>query len=117
MRRRAAPPARRVGCAIARPACRSACARSPPASSAPPRRPRNCRHHHVMPHPHRPGGTDMPDTATLILRAVAEVAPDADVSAIDPAADLAEQLELDSMDFLNIVAAVDEATGVDIPEQ
>ena len=60
----------------------------------------------------------MPDEPTsLILAAIAEVAPDADLSAIDPTADLTEQLELDSMDFLNIVVAVNEATGVEIPER
>ena len=60
----------------------------------------------------------MPDEPTsLILASIAEVAPDADLSAIDPTADLTEQLELDSMDFLNIVVAVNEATGVEIPER
>ena len=60
----------------------------------------------------------MPDEPTsLILAAIAEVAPDADLSAIDPTADLTEQLELDSMDFLNVVVAVNEATGVEIPER
>ena len=60
----------------------------------------------------------MPDEPTsLILAAIAEVAPDADLSAIDPTAALTEQLELDSMDFLNVVVAVNEATGVEIPER
>ena len=60
----------------------------------------------------------MPDEPTsVILAAIAEVAPDADLSAIDPTADLTEQLELDSMDFLNVVVAVNEATGVEIPER
>lgn len=62
----------------------------------------------------------MPDHATatsLILAAVAEVAPEADLASLDPTADLTEQLELDSMDFLNVVVAVNEATGVEIPER
>lgn len=62
----------------------------------------------------------MPDHATaisLILSAVAEVAPEADLAELDPTADLTEQLELDSMDFLNVVVAVNEATGVEIPER
>ena len=60
----------------------------------------------------------MPDeTTALIRRAVADVAPDAELDGVDPTADLAEQLELDSMDFLNIVVAVNEATGIEIPER
>ena len=62
----------------------------------------------------------MPDHATatsLILSAVAEVAPEVDLAGLDPTADLTEQLELDSMDFLNVVVAVNEATGVEIPER
>ena len=57
------------------------------------------------------------EPTSVILAAVAEVAPDADLSAIDPTAELTEQLELDSMDFLNVVVAVNEATGVEIPER
>ena len=57
------------------------------------------------------------EPTSVILAAIAEVAPDGDLSAIDPTADLTEQLELDSMDFLNVVVAVNEATGVEIPER
>jgi acyl carrier protein len=53
----------------------------------------------------------------VIVAALAEVAPDADLAALDPAADLVQQLELDSMDFLNVVDAVNEATGVALPER
>lgn len=49
--------------------------------------------------------------------ALTEVAPDVDPSAIDPGAELAEQLDLDSMDFLNVVVAVNERTGIEIPER
>jgi acyl carrier protein len=52
-----------------------------------------------------------------VLFAVVEVAPDVDPVAIDPAADLAEQLDLDSMDFLNAIVAIHEQTGIEIPER
>jgi acyl carrier protein len=52
----------------------------------------------------------------VLMRALAEVAPDIDPDSIDPAAELAE-LEIDSMDFLNLVVAVHEQTGIDIPER
>ena len=52
----------------------------------------------------------------LVLRAIGEIAPEADLDAIDPDEELREQLDIDSMDFLNIVTAIHEETGLDIPE-
>ena len=51
-----------------------------------------------------------------VLRAIGNVAPEADLDHIDPTIDLREQLDLDSMDLLNIMIGIHEATGVDIPE-
>ena len=36
---------------------------------------------------------------------------------LDGSVELAEQLDIDSMDFLNLVTAVSERTGIDIPER
>lgn len=52
---------------------------------------------------------------TLILRELGNIAPEAG-SDIDPDTDLREQIDLDSMDILNLMIAIHEATGVDIPE-
>ena len=52
----------------------------------------------------------------LVLRAIEEIAPEADLDDIDPDDELREQLDIDSMDFLNIVTAIHEETGIDIPE-
>jgi acyl carrier protein len=52
----------------------------------------------------------------LVLEALAGVAPEADLAHLDPREDLREQLEIDSMDLLNLVIAVHERTGVEIPE-
>jgi acyl carrier protein len=52
----------------------------------------------------------------LILRVLGDIAPEAEVDHIDPAVDLREQLDLDSMDILNLMVGIHEATGVDIPE-
>jgi acyl carrier protein len=52
----------------------------------------------------------------LILHEVANIAPEADPNQIDPTADLSEQVDLDSMDLLNLMIAIHAATGVDIPE-
>jgi acyl carrier protein len=46
-----------------------------------------------------------------------ELAPEADVSGLDPDVRVRDQLDIDSMDLLNFVIAVDEQFGVDIPER
>jgi acyl carrier protein len=53
---------------------------------------------------------------SLVLEALAGVAPEADLASLDPREDLREQLEIDSMDLLNLVIGVHERTGVEIPE-
>lgn len=53
----------------------------------------------------------------VILSSLREIAPETNVSAIDPKVPLAEQLDLDSMDFLNLIVAVAERTGVEVPER
>jgi acyl carrier protein len=52
----------------------------------------------------------------LVVGALKKLAPEADADQIDPAVDLREQIDLDSMDLLNLMIAIHEATGVDIPE-
>jgi acyl carrier protein len=57
-----------------------------------------------------------PDLRRAILDALAEVAPEAEEIEIDARQDLREQLELDSMDFLNFMIAIERSLGVTIPE-
>jgi acyl carrier protein len=52
----------------------------------------------------------------IVLRALRKVAPEADPDRIDPKESLRDQLDIDSMDFLNFLIALHEALGVDIPE-
>jgi acyl carrier protein len=59
--------------------------------------------------------------STLNVRAVVQeelgnIAPEMDIGAIDPSADLREALDIDSMDFLNFVTAMHKRLGVDVPE-
>lgn len=44
------------------------------------------------------------------------IAPEVDLATVDPAADLREAIDIDSMDFLNLVTALHHRTGIDIPE-
>ena len=56
------------------------------------------------------------DLKQIIMDAILEIAPEADFQALDPDDGLREQLDLDSMDFLNVVIGLHEALGIDIPE-
>jgi len=53
---------------------------------------------------------------TLVLNELSNIAPEIDTAQLDPAVDLREQCDLDSMDILNWAVAIHETTGVDIPE-
>jgi len=51
-----------------------------------------------------------------VLRLLGEIAPEADLTRLDPGANFRDQLDIDSMDFLNFVIALHEALQVEIPE-
>jgi acyl carrier protein len=51
-----------------------------------------------------------------VLRALGNIAPEADLSAIKPDVNFRDQLDLDSMDVLNFVVALHAAFGVEVPE-
>ena len=52
----------------------------------------------------------------LVIEALVEVAPELEPAEVESAGDLREDLEIDSMDFLNFVIGLHERTGVEIPE-
>jgi acyl carrier protein len=51
-----------------------------------------------------------------VLEALLKVVPEAHAADIEPSAPLREQLDIDSMDFMNFVVALDAGLGVDVPE-
>jgi acyl carrier protein len=51
-----------------------------------------------------------------VLSVLGEIAPESDPAAIDPGASLRQQLDIDSMDFLNFVVGLHKRLGVEIPE-
>lgn len=51
-----------------------------------------------------------------LFEAITKVAPEAEPGRVPRTADIREELDIDSMDFLNIVVALHERLGVDIPE-
>jgi acyl carrier protein len=54
---------------------------------------------------------------TTVVAVLHEIAPEVDLDSLPRDADLRVELELDSMDFLNFVAALHERLGVDVPER
>jgi acyl carrier protein len=56
------------------------------------------------------------DIRAVVLEELSNIAPDVDMSTIDPSADLREALDIDSMDFLNFITAIDKRLDVNVPE-
>ncbi len=57
------------------------------------------------------------ESREVIARVLRRIAPEADLDSVPPGVDLRRELDLDSMDFLEFVAGLTKATGVDIPER
>lgn len=54
--------------------------------------------------------------SAMISEAISHIAPEIEISDIDLNEDLREECDLDSMDFLNLLAALKKSTGVSVPE-
>ena len=52
----------------------------------------------------------------LVFEVLSGIAPEADLDALPGKAQMRDELDLDSMDFLNFVSGLHERTGLDIPE-
>ena len=57
------------------------------------------------------------DVRSTVLRCLHPVAPEADLESLEPDTEWQEQLDLDSMNLIAFLLAVEEATGVSIPER
>jgi acyl carrier protein len=57
------------------------------------------------------------DIRAAVLEELGNIAPEADLKALDPKANLREALDIDSMDFLNFVTAIHQRLGFDVPER
>ncbi|GHB89758.1 acyl carrier protein [Cerasicoccus arenae] len=56
------------------------------------------------------------DVKQIVLDIIAEIAPDEDLSDVKPEVRLRDQLDLDSMDFLDIVMELRKQHGIEVPE-
>ena len=56
------------------------------------------------------------DVAAMLIDELGRIAPETDASRLDPNAELRDELDIDSMDFLNLVTALAERLMIEIPE-
>ena len=52
----------------------------------------------------------------ILQEELANIAPEADLKKLDPSADLREALDIDSIDFLNLITAIHHRLGINVPE-
>ncbi|MEX0326004.1 MAG: acyl carrier protein [Puniceicoccaceae bacterium] len=57
------------------------------------------------------------DCKKVVLDIISEIAPDEDLSDVQPDVRLRDQLDLDSMDFLDIVMELRKQFGIEVPEE
>ena len=56
------------------------------------------------------------DIRKVVQEELNNIAPEVDMASVEPAADLREAIDIDSMDFLNFITAIHHRLGIDIPE-
>jgi acyl carrier protein len=56
------------------------------------------------------------DIRTVVREELNNIAPEIDLTTVNPTADLREALDIDSMDFLNFITAIHHRLGVVVPE-
>lgn len=56
------------------------------------------------------------EAKTLVLDVLSSIAPEADLAGLRGKVALRDELDLDSMDFLNFITFLHQRTGINIPE-
>ena len=57
------------------------------------------------------------EARALVAEVLAGIAPEADLADLEPGEGLQEALDLDSIDFLNLMTGLHERTGLEVPER
>jgi acyl carrier protein len=52
----------------------------------------------------------------IVMQALGNIAPEVDLHTIDPGKDLREQMDIDSVDFLNFVIGLHKELNIEIPD-
>ena len=53
----------------------------------------------------------------VVLHELHQVAPEAELDQLNPDSNLRDELDIDSMDFLNFAIGIEQQTGIEIPER
>ena len=59
---------------------------------------------------------DEKEIREVVVRTLSNIAPEIEAESIDPHRDLRDQIDIDSVDFLNFVIGLHKELGVDIPD-
>lgn len=54
---------------------------------------------------------------SILLEEIGNIAPEAELATLRPDADLREELDIDSISFLNLIIALGHRLGVNVPEK
>jgi acyl carrier protein len=57
------------------------------------------------------------EVLTLMRSVLRQIAPEVNLDDVSPTESIWEALDLDSIDFLNFIAGINEKTGIEIPER
>ena len=60
--------------------------------------------------------TNEKEIREVVLRALGNVAPEVQLESLDPSKDLRDQIDIDSVDFLNFVIGLHKELGIEIPD-
>jgi acyl carrier protein len=60
--------------------------------------------------------TNEKEIREVVLRALGNVAPEVDLESLDASKDLRDQIDIDSVDFLNFVIGLHKELGIEIPD-
>jgi acyl carrier protein len=58
---------------------------------------------------------DERDLREAVVASLVEIAPEAELQALDPQRSFHDQLDIDSVDFLNLMMSLEKRFGIDIP--
>jgi acyl carrier protein len=57
------------------------------------------------------------EARTMLRDLLRRIAPEIDLDEVDPHAPFQDVMDLDSMDFLNLITALHDTAGIDVPER
>jgi len=57
-----------------------------------------------------------PDLRSIVITHMGRIAPEIDIETIDPTADLRDECDIDSMDFLKLITALGSELSLPMPE-